>query len=117
MYRRWITLQILDETVKLTLKDAAQKLTGPKKRAFMAKLAEDYFGGSARTAETKLGWSHRVQLGLHEQRCGVTCLDNYQARGHKKTDVNRPTANTQYPRRLFTHGVATAQTSGGGGYS
>jgi hypothetical protein len=30
------------------------------------------------------------QLGLHERRCGVTCLDNYQARGRKKTEVNLP---------------------------
>ncbi len=55
---------MLDETVKLTLKDAAQKLTGPRKRAFMAKVAEDYFGGSARKAESRLGWKRQsVQLG------------------------------------------------------
>jgi len=83
---------MLAEAVKLTLKDAAQKLTGPKKRAFMAKVAEDYFGGSARKVETHLGWKrHSVQLGLHERRCGVTCLDNYQARGRKKTEVILPT--------------------------
>jgi hypothetical protein len=82
---------MLDETVKLTLKDAAQKLTGPKKRAFMAKVAADYFGGSARKVESHLGWKRQsVQLGLHERRCGVTCLDNYQARGRKKTELNLP---------------------------
>jgi hypothetical protein len=37
----------LTETVKATLKDAAQKLTGPRKRSFMAKVAEDYCDGSA----------------------------------------------------------------------
>jgi hypothetical protein len=45
----------LAEKVKSTLKDAAKKLTGPKKRAFMAKVPEDYFDGSARKAETYLG--------------------------------------------------------------
>jgi hypothetical protein len=45
----------LEEKVKSTLKDAAKKLTGPKKRAFMAKVTEDYFDGSARKAETYLG--------------------------------------------------------------
>jgi hypothetical protein len=44
----------LEEKVKSTLKDAAKKLTGPKKRAFMAKVTEDYFDGSARKAETYL---------------------------------------------------------------
>ncbi len=32
----------IDEEVKSTLKDAATKLTEPKKRAFMAKATEDY---------------------------------------------------------------------------
>jgi hypothetical protein len=55
----------LEEKVKSTLKDAARKLTGPKKRAFMAKVTEDYFDGSARKAETYLG-AHRAHL--------TTCL-------------------------------------------
>ena len=81
----------IDEKVKATLKDAAKKLTGPKKRAFMAKATEDYFDGSARKAETYLGWKRQtVQLGLHERRTGVTCLDNYQARGSKKTEEQLP---------------------------
>ncbi len=81
----------IDEKVKSTLKDAAQKLTGPKKRAFMAKATEDYFGGSARKAETYLGGNRQaVQKGLHERRLGVTCLDNYQARGAHKTEEKLP---------------------------
>lgn len=82
---------MIDEKVKSTLKDAAKKLTGPKKRAFMAKATEDYFDGSARKAETYLGWKRQtVQKGLHERRLGVTCLDNYQARGRKKTEETLP---------------------------
>ena len=85
-----VALQI-DEKVKSTLKDAAKKLTGPKKRAFMAKASEDYFNGSARQAETYLGWKRQtVQLGLHERRSGITCVDNYQARGAKKTEEKLP---------------------------
>jgi len=81
----------IDEKVKSTLKDAAKKLTGPKKRAFMAKATEDYFGGSARKAETYLGWKRQaVQKGLHERRVGVTCMDNYQARGARKTEETLP---------------------------
>lgn len=81
----------LDERVKSTLKDAAKKLTGAKKRAFMAKAAEDYFDGSARKTETYLGWKRQtVQKGLHERRLGVVCLDNYQDRGAKKTEEKLP---------------------------
>jgi hypothetical protein len=81
----------MDEKVKSTLKDAAKKLTGAKKRAFMAKVAEDYFDGSARKAETYLGWKRQtVQQGLHERRLGVTCMDNYQGRGAPKTEEKLP---------------------------
>ena len=82
---------MLTETVKLTLKDAAKKLTGIKKRAFMAKVTQDYFDGSARQAETHLGWSrHTVFLGLKEQETGIACVDNYAARGRDKTEDKVP---------------------------
>jgi hypothetical protein len=49
---------ILSETVKLTFKDAAKKQTGEIGRDFMAKVAADYFNGSARKVETFRGWNH-----------------------------------------------------------
>ncbi|MBE9125935.1 hypothetical protein IQ258_07095 [Coleofasciculus sp. LEGE 07081] len=75
---------MLSDSIKSTIKDAATKLTGNRKRAFMAKVTEDYFEGSARKAETVLGWyRHSVQLGLHERQTGIVCVDNYQARGRQ----------------------------------
>jgi hypothetical protein len=56
-----------------TIKDAAQKLTGPKRRAFQAQVTLDYLDGSARRTERVFGWSRQtVILGLHEQRTGIT---------------------------------------------
>lgn len=82
---------MLGEQVKATLKDAAKKLTGSKKRAFMAQVAADYFDSSARKTETYLGWGRAtVQLGLHERRVGVECLGNYRARGDKTTEEKQP---------------------------
>jgi Rhodopirellula transposase DDE domain len=82
---------ILNDTVKGTLKDAARKLTGYRKRDFMGKVAEDYFAGSARKAETVLGWNRKsVQLGLHERRTELICLDNYGARGRHKSETELP---------------------------
>ena len=49
---------ILSETVKLTFKDAAKKQTGEIGRDFMAKVAADYFNGSARKVETFRGGNH-----------------------------------------------------------
>ncbi|MBW4544818.1 MAG: hypothetical protein KME25_10305 [Symplocastrum torsivum CPER-KK1] len=64
---------ILDATVKATFKDASEKLTGYRKRDFIAKVTEDYFDGSARKAETIMGWNRQsVQLGYRlkkHKRC------------------------------------------------
>ena len=82
---------VFSDSIKATLKDAAQKLTGHRRRAFMAKVAEDYFAGSARKTETHLGWNREtVQLGLHERRTGILCVDNYRARGRHKSEQVLP---------------------------
>ena len=70
-----------------TIKDAASKLTGPKRRAFQAQVTLDYLGGRARRAERVFGWGRNtVELGLHELRTGIVCLGNFSARGNKKTE-------------------------------
>ncbi|HEY9657957.1 MAG TPA: hypothetical protein V6C65_05790 [Allocoleopsis sp.] len=74
------SVSMLSEAVKATFKDAAQKLTGSRKRDFMAKVTEDYLDGSARRAETVFGWNrHSVQLGLHERRTGIVWLFRFYA--------------------------------------
>jgi hypothetical protein len=79
---------LLDDSSKSTFKEAAKKLTGPQKRAFMAKVTEDYLEGSARKAERILGWKRQtVQLGLHERCTGIVCVDNYRARGARKSET------------------------------
>ncbi len=82
---------LLDDTVKSTIRDAARKLTGHRKRDFMAKVTEDYLSGSARKAERVLGWNRNcVQLGLHERRTGLICVDAYQSRGRHKSEELLP---------------------------
>lgn len=74
-----------------TIKDAAHKLTGGKRRAFEAHVALDYLGGSARKAETVFGWDREtVELGLNELRTGIECLGNFSARGRDKTEEMAP---------------------------
>ena len=46
---------MLSDTIKSTFKDAAKKLTGSRKRDFMAKVTEDYFDSSARTRRNSVG--------------------------------------------------------------
>src|SRR5712671_1735158 len=81
----------LQEPHIATIKDAAQQLTGAKRRAFQAQVVLDYLNGSARRAEAVFGWSRRtVILGLHELRTGITCVDNTSARGNRNTEEKWP---------------------------
>jgi len=81
----------LTEAVVATIKDAASKLTGAKRRAFQAQVAIDYLDGSARRAERVFGWGrHTVEVGLEELRTGIARPDNFSARGNKKTEVKCP---------------------------
>ena len=78
---------LLTDQLKSTLKDAARKLSGPKKREFTAQVALDYFDGSARKTESVMGWDRvSVQRGLDTLATGVPFIDNYGARGRKKTE-------------------------------
>ena len=51
----------------------------------------DYLDGNIWNAEKVFGWSHHtVALGLNELRTGITCLDNFSARGNRKTEAKFP---------------------------
>ena len=81
----------LTEQQIATIKDAARKLTGAKRRAFQAQVTLDYLDGSARRAERMFGWYRKtVELGLHELRTGIRCLDTFSARGDRNTEQKRP---------------------------
>ncbi len=51
----------------------------------------DYLEGNIWKAEKVFGWSHHtVALGLNELRTGITCMDNFSARGNRKTEAKSP---------------------------
>ena len=74
-----------------TLKDAAKKLTGEKRRAFEEQVTLDYFNSKPYLAEQTLGWDRKtIELGINELRTGIVCVENFKARGNKKTEVKNP---------------------------
>jgi hypothetical protein len=74
-----------------TIKDAAKKLTGAKRWAFQAQVAIDYVDSKPYLVEKTFGWDRRtVALGLNELRTGFVCVDNFKARGNKKTEEKLP---------------------------
>src|SRR5437588_10118615 len=84
-------MEALTKKVIESFKDAARNLTGPKRRAFEAQVTLDYFDGNIWKAETVFGWSHHtVELGLNELRTGITCKDDFSARGNRKTEAKVP---------------------------
>jgi len=98
---------MLSEQVKATFKDAARKLTGEKKRAFIAQVALDYYAGSARKTERALGWDRvSIQRGVDSLSTGIPYQDNYSARGRKKTEVLLP--NLEQDIRDLVDGSAQA---------
>ena len=74
------------------LRLAASKMTGAARRAFQAEMALKYCRGSARLAETLLGWSREaVEVGLAEHRTGIICLGTQSAfSGRKRWEEQHP---------------------------
>jgi Rhodopirellula transposase DDE domain len=70
---------------------AARRLKGHQRRLFMAEVASHLCAGSARQAERRFGWGRQtVQLGLHESRGHIRCLENFAAKGQKRSEDKDP---------------------------
>ncbi len=62
------------------LKKAAKKMRGAERRVFQAEMSLKYCGGNPRQTEKIFGWNRNsVELGLHENRTGITCLGPHKA--------------------------------------
>ncbi len=69
----------------------ARRLTGYQRRLFVAEVATELCGGSARRAERRFGWGRvTVVKGLHESCAGVRCLENFAARGRPRSEEKNP---------------------------
>jgi Rhodopirellula transposase DDE domain len=76
------------------LRLAAAQMSGAKRRAFQAEMAERYCAGNPRQAERLFGWSREtVEVGLAERRTGVTCVGGQAAfSGRKRWEDRHPQA-------------------------
>jgi Rhodopirellula transposase DDE domain len=86
-----VMLEELTESVKETIKSAAQKLTGYRRRQFQAEMTIKYCQGHPRRAEEVFGWGRdAVNTGLNELRTGIRCMDGFSARGRTQTEERQP---------------------------
>lgn len=76
------------------LRLAASQMTGAARRAFQAEMTLKYCRGSARLAETILGWSREtVKVGLAEHRTGLICVGAHSRfSGRKRWEAQYPEA-------------------------
>jgi hypothetical protein len=49
-------MKLMDSEKKTLIKYATKRLTGYKKRAYIAQISLDYFQGNARKTEKEMGW-------------------------------------------------------------
>jgi hypothetical protein len=84
-------LEELTESVKETIKSAARKLTGFRRRQFQAETTIKYCQGQPRRAEAVFGWGRdAVNTGLNELRTGIRCIDGFSVRGRHQTEEQQP---------------------------
>ena len=73
------------------IRSGARRLTGFQRRLFLAEVATELCGGSARQAERRFGWGRdTVEKGRHESLKGVRCLENFAARGRQRSEQKDP---------------------------
>ena len=73
------------------LRVGARRLTGHPRRLFQAQVCLALCDGNPCQAERRFGWGRQtVQKGLHEWQTGIRCLENYQARGSRRSEDRNP---------------------------
>jgi hypothetical protein len=81
----------LTESMRDTIRSAARKLTGFRRRQFQAEMAIKYCRSNPRYAERVFGWGRdAVNTGLNELRTGIRCVENYSTRGRRKSEEKSP---------------------------
>jgi hypothetical protein len=79
------------ENYDALIRSGARRLTGYQRRLFQAEVVTALCGGNARQAEYRFGWGREtVEKGLHEQQHGVRCLENFAAKGRKRSEEKDP---------------------------
>jgi predicted Fe-S protein YdhL (DUF1289 family) len=73
------------------IRSGAKRLTGYQRRLFQAEVATALCGGCARQAERRFGWGRdTVDKGRHELQHGLRCLEDFTARGRRRSEEKDP---------------------------
>jgi hypothetical protein len=95
------------DQVDALLRSAARRLTGYQRRLFQAEVTTELCGGSARLAERRFGWGRdTVAKGQHESLKGVRCLENFTARGRRRSEDKDPQLTADIREIVEPHSYA-----------
>ena len=84
-------MEAVQERYEALLCSAARRLRGVEHRSFIAEVTQVLCDGSVRRAERQFGWGREtIQKGLHEQRTGLRCIENFAARGRPRWEAENP---------------------------
>jgi transposase len=73
------------------IRAGAHRLTSLQRRLFQAEVCLTLCDGSPRQAERRFGWGREtIEKGLHEYRSGLHCLENFRARGRRRSEDQDP---------------------------
>jgi Rhodopirellula transposase DDE domain len=79
------------EPLDALIRSGARRLAGFRRRAFLAEVTTAVCDGSPRPAERRFGWGRAtVAKGLHEAQRPIRCLDNFAARGRRRSEDRNP---------------------------
>ena len=81
----------LTEALKKTYIKTAQLLKGSERRMFMAGIVKSLGYGGQSLAAKELGWCRdTIRKGMSELESGIPIVDNFAARGRKRTEEKLP---------------------------
>ena len=81
----------ISKDVVTAVKKAANKLTGVKRREYLAEVTLELLDGNPRKAERVFGCSRAtVEKGIKELTTGIKCHDGFSARGNKRSEEKNP---------------------------
>jgi len=84
-------MRIVTQAEKEMHIETAKQLKGHQKRLYMARVVKALGRGGQEYASRELGWNRNtIRKGRQELDTGFRCVDNYQARGRKRTEERLP---------------------------
>lgn len=80
-----------EELYMQLIRSAARRLTGQRRRSFLAEVTHTLCDDNPRQSERLFGWGRAtVALGIHERDSGLRCLESFCQRGRKRTEDKYP---------------------------